>query len=727
MPKKVLTIQHILGKPLPYAVLAGLCLMLIVVVGQGLWFGFEKTTWIMITLPWLSGTVLTYLLLRQVHGFLIETNEALKREVDQKNRDLRISEDRFQQYTEATTAWYWETDAENRFTFLSSYYYDLTGTRSEELLGKSREEFRLESKNTADNKQWEQYRFCIENRLPFKNFYYRGQMGGDRVRIYSISGMPYFDSSGEFLGYRGSATNATEDLERRREQQHIQELIVEATSLLSDGFAIYDVDDRLVMCNPEYQEIYSDISSQYQPGTTFEEITCHYADTLDRFETEEEKKDWIKWRVDLHRNPGEPFDQQLRNGDWVRVIDRKLPGGGIVGLRINITSQKRTEEELENAQRIAHTGSWRWDVQKAHLISCSNEYANIYGVSMEEIVDHLDREYSGVIHPDDHARVKQYYGQNFTPSETYEIEYRIIRPDGEVRDVIEQGEATLVKDGVILEKQGSLQDITQRRTQEAERQKKEELLVAALENVPGGFILVNVEGNIERFNRKFYDLYPQQQSHIAEGLSYEEFLRAGVEQGLYPAAIEDPDGWMKGRMELFRLEKQEFYIRMSDGRTIQVAGHEMPDGGRVGMHIDVTELQNAREEAERANQSKSEVLASMSHELRTPMHGILSFAELGIKRLDRLSPEKMNQYLHNIQISGNRLLYLLNDLLDLSKLEAGKMGLDKTRINLMDLVHACFKEQEIQLRDNQLTFEINEKINPIGCVCDRNRIFQVIS
>ncbi len=117
----------------------------------------------------------------------------------------------------------------------------------------------------------------------------------------------------------------------------------------------------------------------------------------------------------------------------------------------------------------------------------------------------------------------------------------------------------------------------------------------------------------------------------------------------------------------------------------------------------------------------------MSHELRTPMHGILSFAELGIKRLETLSQEKMNQYLNNIQISGNRLLFLLNDLLDLSKLEAGKMSLDKTSVNLIDLANACINEQENQFHENGLICMLSTELSSANCHCDRNRIFQVIS
>ena len=719
------TTRFILRKPLTTALLVGAGLMLAAATGQG--FGFENLTWFSLAAPLLLGSSITYCLLRVMQNYLTELRASLREEFEQRTVDLKEVEDRFQQYTESSSEWFWETDEENRFVFLSSYLYEVSGAKPEDILGRRREDLRLDSMDPVENEQWNQYLRCIKQRLPFKNFYYRGKIADSSELIYRISGKPYYDNSGKFLGYRGSAMDATEDLERHREQQHTQELIFTATSVLADGFALYDSDNRLIMCNPRYREIYSDIADKYEPGTSFTEIAKAYAETLSIFASEAEKQAWIEKRIALHQNPEGPYDQQLRHGEWVRVIDHKLPAGGTVGLRIDITATKRIEEELENAQRMAHMGSWRWDVKSNKLISCSEEYSRIYALSMELIPAHLDRELSQVIHPGDHERVRQLFGDPDHFNTSYEIEFRIIRPGGEIRHVIERGEPTLFENGEVLEQQGSLQDITDRKQQEKERQQKEELFAAAIENMPGGFILVDAEGKIERFNRKFFDLYPQQQIFIDEGISYERFLRSGAEQGVYRDSADDPNAWMVERLSSFLLEKQEFHDRMSDGRTIQIAEHGLPDGSRVGMHIDVTELQQARDEAEQANQAKSEFLASMSHELRTPMHGILSFTELGIKRLETLSQEKMRQYLNNIQISGNRLLFLLNDLLDLSKLETGKMSLDKTSVNLIDLANACIKEQEIQFHENSLSCMLSTELSSANCYCDRNRIFQVIS
>jgi PAS domain S-box-containing protein len=425
----------------------------------------------------------------------------------------------------------------------------------------------------------------------------------------------------------------------------------------------------------------------------------------------------------------------LPNGEIRHVVERgdtsmRRDGKVIeqLGTLQDVTQSRLIEEELENAQRIAHVGSWRWDVVNDRLISCSKEYANIYGVPPDKIDLHLEHGLEQVLHPDDRERVVKTFQHNANQQNwDYEISYKIVRTDGQIRNIVERGEPTLIRDGVVLEQQGSIQDVTERTVDKSEKQRSEEMLEAAIENVPGGFLVVNADGYIERFNRKFFDLYPKQQFFINEGIPFDRFLQYGVDMGVYQEALDDPAGWLEQRLALHRSESFEYVDSLTDDRWIQVALRRLPNGTRVGIFVDVTELQQARESAERANEAKSDFLASMSHELRTPMHGILSFTELGLKRLDTLSQEKLRQYLENIQISGTRLLYLLNDLLDLSKLEAGKMRLDMTSVKLADLVTVCIKEQNLRMREKNLSSIFNPARADALCVCDRNRILQVIT
>jgi signal transduction histidine kinase len=139
-----------------------------------------------------------------------------------------------------------------------------------------------------------------------------------------------------------------------------------------------------------------------------------------------------------------------------------------------------------------------------------------------------------------------------------------------------------------------------------------------------------------------------------------------------------------------------------------------------------SELISATQAAYDANQAKSEFLANMSHELRTPMHAILSFAAMGEEKIDQADKEKLQCYFSRVRESGERLLTLLNDLLDLSKLEARGMDFDFQRHDLLKVVDTAKTELSELARKKSLLLEVIPPDGDTVAIFDQNRVLQVM-
>ncbi|MEX5730057.1 signal transduction histidine kinase/DNA-binding response OmpR family regulator [Rhodovulum iodosum] len=143
-----------------------------------------------------------------------------------------------------------------------------------------------------------------------------------------------------------------------------------AVEAIPDGFVLFDHEDRLVMCNERYREIYAESAPALQPGASFEDILRYglrhgqYGDAGSR------EDDWLADRLIRHQSADGMIEQQLGNGRWVRILEKRTPDGGLAGLRVDITEQKRQQQALEEA-RVAAEAANR--AKSAFLANMSHE------------------------------------------------------------------------------------------------------------------------------------------------------------------------------------------------------------------------------------------------------------------------------------------------------------------------------------------------------------------
>ncbi len=171
-------------------------------------------------------------------------------------------------------------------------------------------------------------------------------------------------------------------------------------------------------------------------------------------------------------------------------------------------------------------------------------------------------------------------------------------------------------------------------------------------------------------------------------------------------------------------------------QTSKIPLHDTQDQtiGILGTYEDITDRKQAenqlilaKDEAQKANHAKSDFLANMSHELRTPLHGILSFARFGLKNAKKGDLAKLEQYFDWINQSGERLLVLLNDLLDLSKLESGKLELDIQQYDIKQIIENCVAEMSASIEEKKIQIHWQDRTHSTLAEFDKVRIGQVVT
>jgi len=223
---------------------------------------------------------------------------------------------------------------------------------------------------------------------------------------------PMQDAEGQHSGFVSVETDITE---RKRQEARLEELANAAISArvqlesaiesLPDAFAIYDADDRLALFNRRYLDFFQPISDLLVPGARYEDVLREgiargvYLDAMGRDDP------WVAEAMDAHNSAHHESEMQMADGRWIRTVEMRMPDGGHVGMRIDITALKNAETRLQDIIAAAAAGTWEWDlVTDTNRIN--DRWAEMLGYTRAEVEADNGAHWQRLMHPDDTERVE---------------------------------------------------------------------------------------------------------------------------------------------------------------------------------------------------------------------------------------------------------------------------------------------------------------------------------
>ncbi|MCI9104409.1 MAG: response regulator [Lachnospiraceae bacterium] len=453
-------------------------------------------------------------------------------------------------------------------------------------------------------------------------------------------------------------------------------------------------------------------------------------------------------------------EESVKTGEGMRLLTTyksplyDLDGSvmGTVGVAIDVTQERAYEQEIIQKNHTLETifttmdcGVMCHTMDGANIIRVNRAALEILGYESQEemVANGFDMIASSVV-KEDQEKLRNDIKELAKEGDTVSVEYRVRRKDGEIRHVM--GNVKLLKENGRLIYQRFLLDCTAQKLQEKENERRQKELIQALSidyNVVCFFDLDTGVGKLLRiaddYESLFGDVFDQRLSlEESMKLYIENFVYEEDEELMHKALSRD---WLKGEMT----EKSQCYVNHrviieDDMKYFQIkivrAGIWSRSHGIVLGFRSVDEeirhemeqkslLEDALLQANRANKAKSVFLSNMSHDIRTPMNAIVGFTALAITHIDR--KEQVEEYLQKIMTSGNHLLSLINDVLDMSRIESGKMHLEEKACRLPDILHSLRNILQADVRAKQLELYMDAvDIYNENIYCDQLRLNQVL-
>lgn len=414
------------------------------------------------------------------------------------------------------------------------------------------------------------------------------------------------------------------------------------------------------------------------------------------------------------------------------------------------------QERFDTALMRGGCGLWDWDLSRGQFYWSKSMFEILGLKPRDEIIGFS--EIADLVHPED----LDLYRLACTTLEQQiahvENVFRMRHSENEwiwIRLKVELAGGNTARPRLV----GIAEDITEQRVYELASKRKDMRLRDAIENLPEAFVLWDEKKQLVMCNSKYQQLHQLSPDHVHPGMSYEEVMAMASSPDVSTQMINGSDR---------DLSVRTLEAKLADGRWLQINERHTKDGGFVSVGTDITaikrhetklldsekrlmatisDLEKSRQtlevqkqklaemaekyateknRAEAANRIKSEFLANISHELRTPLNAIIGFSEVMNEGLfGPLGSDKYSEYAKDIYESGSYLLGMINDVLDMSKIEAGRFIIDYSRFNLDEMIDEALRIVKGQGEERGISFEENVS-SKIELEADRRAIKQIL-
>ncbi len=384
------------------------------------------------------------------------------------------------------------------------------------------------------------------------------------------------------------------------------------------------------------------------------------------------------------------------------------------------------ERRLAMALKAGGMAVWEWTDQASLW---SEELYELLGLSHETTAS--PETLFNCVHPDDLQGLQDAWQKATCGIEPYHHEFRIVLPNGEIRWLAGVGEFVR-KDDEVSQIFGLNWDITQERNAELAVRESESFLRRTLDSLAAFVGVCEPDGTLIQINKPAMELSPSTESEVlglqlwnTHAFSYNKEIQEQVRE-----AVERAAGGVSSRLDA------EIRVHDDDRMFVDLQIVPMRNDADQVTHlipsaIDISERRESQEKlahlaavAEAASRAKSEFVANMSHEIRTPMTAVLGYTDLLLAQEE--DEEKLN-HLKTIQRNGNFLLEIINDILDLSKIEAGKLDIAVERFSVPELVADVLSMMSVRATEKNLAFSVKyEGTLPQRIESDSKRLRQIL-